>query len=200
MSHFQHPLTEPHVNCVQTVLVCLLHQLVAGYPSQREYHSHLASVPKGFFPDDSAARVWITSLARCIRARNYAKINKLTQLFALPFDTDKSPVDQMAELSLSPESGRDLPRKAFYHLLDALREKTRQMAWTVLRSAYRELSCEVDLRLDTRPWLERSLGLLSGIPGGRIIDLDEWLEREKGLGHVRKKEDIDGRWIVCKPR
>ncbi|KAJ7078670.1 hypothetical protein C8R44DRAFT_825213 [Mycena epipterygia] len=201
MSYLQPPSTEPHQNCVQTVLICLLHHLVAAYPSQREFHSYMSSVPKTIFSDSSAARTWITSLAGCIRARNYAKIDKITQLSALPVDDlGKSAVDQTVALSLSLESNRELAQKAFYHLVDSLRNKTREMAWTVMRAAYRELSCQVDPQLDTRSWLARSLGLPSGIPGGYAIDLDQWLEQESGLGHVRKKDGTDGRWIVCKPR
>ncbi|KAJ7451647.1 hypothetical protein FB451DRAFT_1283878 [Mycena latifolia] len=201
LSYFQLPSTEPHPHCVHTVLVCLLHRLVAEYPSQREFHSQLASVPKGFFPDESPARVWITSLAGCIRARNYTKIDKITQLSALPADdVGISPADKMAALSLSPGSDWELQRKALYHLVDSLREKTREMAWTVMRAAYRELSCQVDPQLDTRSWLGRSLGLLGGVPGASNLDLDQWLERESGLGHVRKKDGVDGRWIVCKLR
>ncbi|KAJ7913488.1 hypothetical protein B0H13DRAFT_2004505 [Mycena leptocephala] len=157
----------PHRNCVQTVLVCLLHHLVAGYPSQREFRAHLTSVPKAFFPDGSAERVWITSVAGCIRARNYAKINKLTQVYSLPVD------DTTLSFALR-ESNPELPCKALYHLVDSLRNKTREMAWTVMRTAYREL-------------------LVS-------IDLNEWLDRESGLGHIRRKDGVEGRWIVCKPR
>ncbi|KAJ7867992.1 hypothetical protein B0H13DRAFT_2064903 [Mycena leptocephala] len=193
MSYFQLPSTEPHRNCVQTVLVCLLHHLVAGYPSQREFRAHLTSVPKAFFPDGSAERVWITSVAGCIRARNYAKINKLTQVYSLPVD------DTTLSFALR-ESNPELPCKALYHLVDSLRNKTREMAWTVMRTAYRELSCQVDSQLNTRGWLERSLGLVAGILGECSIDLNEWLDRESGLGHIRRKDGVEGRWIVCKPR
>jgi len=199
MSYFHLPSTEPHQNCVETVLVCLLHHLAAAYPSQREFHSSLASVPKAFFPDGSLARPWITSLAGCIRARNYAKIDKLTQISALPVgDTAASSAVQMTALPQDPS--RELSQKALYHLVDSLRNKTREMAWTVMRSAYRELSCQVDPQLNTRAWLERSLGLIGGIPGECSIGLDEWLDRESGLGHVRRKDGVEGRWIVCKPR
>ncbi|KAJ6585327.1 hypothetical protein B0H19DRAFT_927507 [Mycena capillaripes] len=188
MSYFHLPSTEPHRNCILTILICLLHHLVAAHPSQREFHAYLASVPRAFFPNTSGAHVWITSLAGCIRARNYAKIDKLTQVSALPVDDIES------------ESGPELPQKALFHLIDSLRNKTREMAWMVMRSAYRELSCQVDPHLNTREWLERSLGLLSGIPGKSSLGLDEWLDRESGLGHLRRKDGIEGRWIVCKPR
>ncbi|KAF7364895.1 Pre-mrna-splicing factor cwc22 [Mycena venus] len=188
MTYFHLPSTEPHSNCVETVLICLLHHLVAAYPSQREFHAFLASMPKAFLPDGSLARVWITSLAGYIRARNYAKIDKSTQISALPV------------AAVPKESKPDLSRQAIYHLVDFLRNKTREMAWEVMRSAYRELSCQVDPQLDTRAWLERSLGLLGSIPGQYNISLDEWLNRESGLGHVRRKDGVEGRWIVCKPR
>ncbi|KAJ6611431.1 hypothetical protein B0H10DRAFT_1809488 [Mycena sp. CBHHK59/15] len=179
-SYFHLPSKEPNLNCIPAILICLLHHLVAAYPSQREFHSYLASVPTSFFPTDSAERTWISALSSSIRARNYAKIDKLTQLSALP----------------AGGASRELARMAFYHVVDALRAKTREMAWTVMRAAYRELWCQSDS--DTQDWLVCSLGLRSGIPGGHDIDLDEWLERESGLGHVRKKEGVDGRWILCR--
>ncbi|KAJ7430958.1 hypothetical protein B0H11DRAFT_2133273 [Mycena galericulata] len=196
------PSTEACPNCVQAVLVCLLYHLVAAYPSQREFHAFLDSVPKAFFPDTSAARAWIKSLAAYIRARNYAKIDRLTQMSALPInDQEQLSLEQtLAALSLSSGSDAELPKKAFFHLVGCLRSKTRDMAWTMMRVAYRELSCQADPQLDTRVWLERSLGLLSGVPGGHDIPLEEWLERESGLGHIKKKDGIDGRWILCKPR
>ncbi|KAJ6504603.1 hypothetical protein C8R47DRAFT_1102894 [Mycena vitilis] len=193
MSYFHLPSTGPHSNCVITVLVSLLHHLVAAYPSQREFHAYIASVPKPFFQDGSAARTWITSLAGCIRARNYAQNDILLRRSALPDDAGISS-------SALSESKQDLPRKALYHLVESLRHKTREMAWTVMRSAYRELSCQVDPLLNTRGWLERSLVLRSDIPLGCNMDLDEWLDQQSGLGHVRRKDGVDGRWIVCKPK
>ncbi|KAJ7143513.1 hypothetical protein C8R43DRAFT_567934 [Mycena crocata] len=191
MSYIHLPSTEPHRHCNQTILVCLLQHLVAAYPSQREFHSYLASVPDAFLPDGSPARIWVTSLARCLRARNYAKMDKLTQLSSLP-------TNELA--GSSPDPNQKLSRKTLYHLVDSLRKKAREMTWSVMRSAYRELSCQVDPDVDTRSWLERSLGLLSNIPEVCNVNLDHWLEAENSLGHVRRKEGIDGRWIVCKPR
>ncbi|KAJ7312436.1 hypothetical protein DFH08DRAFT_717642 [Mycena albidolilacea] len=194
MTYFHLPSTEPDGDYVETLLICLLYQLLTAYPSQREFRASLASVPTAFFVDGSLARVWITSLAGCIRARNYAKIDKLTQIAALPVG------DAMTLTALPQRSNRELSRKAVYHLVNSLRNKTREMAWTVIRSAYRELSCQLDPQLNTRAWLERSLGLVSDIPAECHIDLDEWLDRESNLGHVRRKDGIEGRWIVCKPR
>ncbi|KAJ7160043.1 hypothetical protein C8R46DRAFT_1106819 [Mycena filopes] len=192
MSYFTPPSTKTDNPCAQTILICLLHQLVAAYPSQHEFHSSMASIPNALFPADSEARLWITSVARCIRGRNYAKISNLTQLSALPLDDDDA----------LPKRATDLSRRALYHLVELLRSKTREMAWTVMRSAYRELSCQKEEpKLDTREWLERSLGLtVSEMPGKSSPDLDEWLERESVLGHVRRKEGVEGRWIVCTPR
>ncbi|KAK7048653.1 Pre-mrna-splicing factor cwc22 [Favolaschia claudopus] len=190
-TYFHLPSTQPYPTCAETILVCLLHYLVAAHPSQREFHASLASMPNAFFPGDSAARIWITSLAGCIRSRNYAKLGKLTQITALPGDDAR------------PESdgpGRPLSRKALYHLVDSLRSKTREMTWIVMRAAYRELFCQVDSHWDTRSWLERSLGLSSKVPGGHSLALDEWLISERDRGHVREKEGLEGRWIVCKPR
>ncbi|KAJ7747991.1 hypothetical protein B0H14DRAFT_2984334, partial [Mycena olivaceomarginata] len=149
--------------------------LLTAYPSQREFRASLASVPTAFFVDGSLARVWITSLAGCIRARNYAKIDKLTQIAALPVG------DATALAALPQRSNRELSRKAVYHLVNSLRNKTREMRG-------RELSCQLDPQLNTRAWLERSLGLVSDIPAECHIDLDEWLDRESNLGHVRRKD------------
>jgi hypothetical protein len=115
----------------------------------------------------------------------------MAQLSTLPPDELHT---ALTALSLSPKSSSQLAQRAIHHLLDALRIKTREMAWTVIRNAYRELSCQPDSQLDTRSWLMHSLSLQSD------PDLNQWLELESGLGHVRKKEGIEGRWIVCKPR
>ncbi|KAJ6508365.1 hypothetical protein C8R45DRAFT_967187 [Mycena sanguinolenta] len=192
MSYFCLPSTKPDRNHVDPVLVCLLHQLVTAYPSQREFRASLSSVPASCFADGSSARVWITSLAGCIRTHNYTKIDKLTQIAALP-------TGDTAPSSALPQN-RELPRKALYHLVASLRSRTREMAWTILRSSYREFSCQVDPQLNTRPWLDRSLGLRSDLPGQFSIGLDGWLEQESALGHVRRKDGVEGRWIVCKPR
>ncbi|KAJ7213860.1 hypothetical protein GGX14DRAFT_444289 [Mycena pura] len=186
LTHFRLASTEPHPHCDKAVLICLLQHLVAGYPSQREFHSYLASVPRAFFPDNSAMSIWITSLAGCVRTQNYAKIDQLTRLSSLPV--------------IESESGPQLARKALYHLVHTFRNKTREMAWVVIRTAYRELSCQVDPQIDTRKWLQRSLGLHNSFPAGSNIDLDRWLEQESEHGHVVKKDGVEGRWIIRKPR
>ncbi|KAJ7643863.1 hypothetical protein FB45DRAFT_896301 [Roridomyces roridus] len=182
LAYIGHPSAKPlSQQSVQTVLVSLLQQLVAAYPSQREFHLSLDSAPKAFFPDGDPVRSWVKSVAACIRTRNYARLSHLTQGSVLPI-----------EQSLVSDSHKDLPREALYHLVDSLRRKTRDMAWTVIRFAYRELSCGGP-EPDTRNWLQRSLGL-------QDVSLDGWLEQESGLGHVRRKEEVEGRWILCKPR
>ena len=83
--------------------------------------------------------------------------------------------------------------------VDSLRAKVRETAWTVMRSAYRELACHVG-SMDTRNWLERSLCLKSTISESFTIPLEQFLDQQSSLGTIRAKEGVEGRWIVCKIR
>lgn len=101
----------------------------------------------------------------------------------------------------------DLPKTALRVLLSRLRAKARDRAWVIFRSAYREMSEEDKLRR----WLERYLALesvgsasLGGIEecvlGIGKITVDDWMREREKDGHIRRKEGVVGKWVVCKVR
>lgn len=105
----------------------------------------------------------------------------------------------LESLSIYPQSSSNLAKKALFSLVDALRGKAREATWSVIRSAYRELSCHAEAE-GTRDWLMRSLALYSVFPDASGVSVDEWLEKQTRLGRVRPKEGAEGRWIICKIR
>lgn len=93
-----------------------------------------------------------------------------------------------------------LAKHALLIVVEALRAKARETIWGVVRSAYRELWFEE--AYDTRLWLGRSLCLdeKSKSSSSSSMDVDQWFDRVRAAGHVRKKEGTDTRWIVTKVR
>ncbi|KAK0487588.1 hypothetical protein IW261DRAFT_1448739 [Armillaria novae-zelandiae] len=172
-----------------TILVCLLYHLVAEYPSQLTYRNFLDSLPSVFGFKDTSAYAWIKNLSRSIRTRNYVHFELLTRQSAL--------VDIVGDRYPDPvEFIQHIETLAFYSLVDGLRSRNQSTTWTVLRSAYRELSCNSES--ETRAWLTRTLVLHPVTSPKAVADLDGWLESESLLGHIRRKDGVDGRWIVCK--
>ncbi|CAK5266079.1 unnamed protein product [Mycena citricolor] len=181
MAFIQHEPISPDPERSQMIVIGLLQQLITFYPSQREYNSFLHALPIALFTADCSERVWITSLATCLRTRNYAQLEQILRPPSVP----------VPSLDVASDPNRLAPR-AIYHLIDSLRGKARDTSWTIMRSAYRELLCQKDEQ--TRDWLQRSLGLSSS------VDLDDWFKRTEQLGHVRRKEGVEDRWIVSKLR
>ncbi|KAI6112319.1 hypothetical protein EV401DRAFT_209343 [Pisolithus croceorrhizus] len=110
---------------------------------------------------------------------------------------------------ISPSQHKpDLPQAALRVLLSRLRAKARDHAWVVFRSAYREMSEEDELKR----WLERYLALES-VEGASLegmeervslglgkITFDDWIRERERDGHIRRREGVVGRWVVCKVR
>ncbi|KAI6098125.1 hypothetical protein F5141DRAFT_438916 [Pisolithus sp. B1] len=93
-------------------------------------------------------------------------------------------------------------------LLSRLRAKARDRAWVIFRSAYREMSEEDE----SKKWLERYLALES-VEGASLeemeervnlglgkITFDDWIRERERDGHIRRREGVVGRWVVCKVR
>lgn len=171
-----------------TTLLSLIHHLVAAYPSQSTYRHHLQGIPPAFLPESSESRLWVESLAASLRAMNYTKYERLSRG---PSYAQLCMVD-----SQSPSPHSKLASEALHVLVDSLRNKTREMMWRVIRSAYREVNCD-PASGTTREWLTRSLVLSPS--ADENVALDDWLERKATEGQVRKKEGAaEGRWIICK--
>ena len=172
-----------------TTLISLLHHLVAAYPSQSTFRQHLSLLPSSFIPPDSKAYKWVDGVTSSLRSLNYSKFEYLTRPSSFSDFLDLPPEP-------TTDSTRTLAHDALYYLVDALRSKSREKTWKVIRSAYRELAPE---STTTRGWLERSLVLHTVKPGGQDIVLDAWLAKKHEEGQLKRKEGAsDCRWIVCK--
>lgn len=172
--------SRPHNNLVHTMAICLLYHLVTTYPSQLSYRQFYSTFPPNLLPQDNDIHMWIRSLSAALRTSNYTKVERLTT---------PSKTSQLFENS---DARSDLARKAFFLLINKLRENARSTAWRIIRSAYREVACQAESE-ETRTWLSRSLHL-------QAADLDRWLDEQSALGHVRPKEDVPGRWLLTRVR
>lgn len=190
----------PHPNRLLTVLISLLHHLVASYPSQSTYEQYLDTIPSSFLPKASEPRRWIDSVARSLRTRNIIKFDRLTDMTALlPLFQPLEAGENASKLPPPTMKATTLAQKALCCLVDSLRQCAQETAWDVIRAAYREFACQQGSDI-TRDWLERSLCLKSVSSLGVSVALDEWLEKRASVGQVRPKEGVEGRWIVCKVR
>ncbi|KAH6912570.1 hypothetical protein BKA70DRAFT_1422148 [Coprinopsis sp. MPI-PUGE-AT-0042] len=184
-------LTCPKPLCRPTVVLSLLYHLVASYPSQASYHSHISAIPPSLLPRQSGAYSWIQSLASALRARNYSKFSQFykKQSLAAIFEDSTPPGDK---------SNTQLVKVAILAILDDLRSKARDTSWAVLRSAYRELDTSAD---KTSAWLTTSLSLQPLlVTDDRTWTAEGWLNEQSSRGHTRQKEGIQGKWIICKVR
>ncbi|KAG6850338.1 hypothetical protein H0H93_014611 [Arthromyces matolae] len=170
---------QPHKNRLIIVLISLLHHLIAVYPSQGTFRQFFDTIPSEFLPKTSEAHAWITALARSIRTIDYASFSALTSPSRLStFLDDKDDLSQaLQSLSLNNDDKESLPRRSFFTLMHSLRAKFQATTWNVVRSAYREISCNDE-----------------------HLTLEQWLEKESTHGHSRQKEGADGRWLIYKPR
>lgn len=189
-----------------TIVLSLLHHLATTYPSQSTYRTHFKSIPETYLPRTSKAYNWIASLTRSLRTRNYTQFDRLSRL------SSSSDLPILLGLQnthgiLSIESLTNRPREAvsaelayatILTTLDTLRTKARESFWVVVRSAYRELGCTASAG-DTREWLSRSLCLEAMLSAGdRTMSPEEWLDGQVRVGGTRRKEGVEGRWVVCK--
>lgn len=202
-------------------LLSLLHFLDSGYPSQSRFDDHKTTLPSTFLPKSSEQGRWIAALARSLRTRNYAKLHALTENTALLALLSSSPSNAVNLTSLSntntklqdnksPILRRDLARDALFAVVSSIRSKAKNTTWLVLRSAYRELHCDVVMDskasgvLSTRDWLCRSLCLplanLHSIDDTNAVtsSVSEWLKEKQAAGEVRLKEGTENRWVVYK--
>ncbi|KAG5646515.1 hypothetical protein DXG03_003282 [Asterophora parasitica] len=201
LPHLYLSAPSPHGNRLLSVLISLLHHLVAAYPSQSSFRQHLATIPGEFMPKGSAAAKWIVALARSLRTHNYAAFELLTRPSSISKIVDDHDSDDLSSalktMSISNGDVRSLPRRALFGLVSSLRSKARETAWEIVRSAYREISCTSE---DTSAWLASALCLKAIVPYEKDVEIEEWLEQRSEQGHTRRKEGVDGRWIIYKAR
>lgn len=198
-------LKSPTPSCHITTLISLVHHLLIAYPSQRTFHQHFSSLPASLLPVGSASDKWIRSLSLSLRSNNYFKFEELTRpsVYLALCDTslteksDSKNLGNALKQTIYSNTPSVFSTEALHMLVDELRSKHREKTWHIIRSAYRELACNPDSL--TRGWLERSLALPIIDPDNKGADLDNWLEKRRDDGHLRRKDGAaEGRWIVCK--
>ncbi|KAG0703745.1 hypothetical protein DFH29DRAFT_981747 [Suillus ampliporus] len=176
---------------ISSVLISLLHHLIAGYPSQKTYFEHLLYLSPNVLDRTSEAYAWISNLATSLRTFNHIRFEALSQHNAyrclLPESTSSDEThDALDRLS----------QDAVHALVERLRNKARDRAWVVMRGAYRELSSSEE----TRAWMIKCLLLSTEQTSASSLPWDEWMDERCRDGHLRPKEGAVGRWIVCKVR
>ncbi|KIJ64404.1 hypothetical protein HYDPIDRAFT_111715, partial [Hydnomerulius pinastri MD-312] len=175
-----------------TVLVLLLHHLLVTYPAQRTYLEQIRQVTPNLLERPSAAYSWISTLARNLRTSNFVQFEQLSKPIA--FERLLPPRSISDPKSTAPFP--NLPQDVIYALVSRLRSKARDRAWMIVRNSYRELSSSEEMQ----SWLGRRLCFDNFGCETSIIRFDEWVEERCRDGHLRPKEGVEGRWMVCKAR
>ncbi|GJE88487.1 hypothetical protein PsYK624_045700 [Phanerochaete sordida] len=194
--------SRPPPTCPAAVTASLLYYLLVAYPSQSRYGEHLDYVPKGLIPD--GIRQWLRDLTRALRQHSYSRLERLTERGAV--ETALGSASARPANEPKPGAPSDLALEALCGLLDSIRSRARDTTWTILRSAYRELSCpkptDAPASTFTRDWLLRCLLLRRVAPNDdKKSDeqlLDDWLTERVSRAELRPKDGAEGRWIVCK--
>lgn len=185
----------PHPLRLTTILILLLHQLVISFPSQKTYLEQIKHLVPNLLERPSPAYLWISSLARSLRAFNFVQFERLSHPDAfehlLPLSRPIPSLDVKATTVF-----QDLPRNAVHALVSRLRLKARDEAWIVVRNAYRELSSSDE----TQMWLGKRLFFDSFGSEATVVRFDEWVRERCQDGQLRPKEGVEGRWMVCKAR
>lgn len=170
-----------------TILITLLSQLDSSYPSQRDYYSHRREfLASGRIPRNSQTLSWLASLAGAVRSRNYYKVEALTR-----------PKVYVSLLVPYPRRSNgeavDLDALAVRTIISSLQNRLRDHSWSILRVAYREITC-IPKVTDTSEWLKRSLILDTS-----NTTMETWLRHQSEKGNVKAKEEVEGKWILIKP-
>ncbi|KAJ8454748.1 hypothetical protein ONZ45_g19182 [Pleurotus djamor] len=184
---YQSTSSHPQSCRLAATLVSLVHYLVDSYPLQGVYQQHLDSIPSSFFPASSEAWKWMSALSKALRTHNYIGFEALSRSEAIS--------------SFCKDDGKMgvLAKPALLTTIEALRRKSRDTTWTILRSSYREWSCQPDYDV-TRDWLERCLALRSVLDTAKDVSVEAWLRCREKEGHVRPKDGVEGRWLVYRQK
>jgi len=182
----------PHTSRRAIILILLLHQLVASFPSQQAYLNQIKHLVPNSLERPSAAYSWISTLTRSLRTLNFVQFETLSHPDAfehlLPFSPPIPSSDVVA--------AKELPRIALHALVSRLRLKARDEAWIVVRNAYRELSSSDE----TQMWLGKRLFFDSFGSDATVVRFHDWVQERCRDGELRSKEGVEGRWTVCRAR
>lgn len=188
-------IATPQPSRTTTVLILLLHHLIISFPSQQSYLDQVKYVVPNLLGRPSTAYLWISTLARSLRTLNFVQFERLSHPDAYEHLLPSSrPITSSV---VTPATVfHDLPRIAVHTLVSRLRLKARDEAWIVVRNAYRELSSSDE----TQIWLGKRLFFDSFGCEATVVRFDEWVRERCRDGHLRPKEGVEGRWMVCKAR
>ncbi|KAI0309922.1 hypothetical protein OF83DRAFT_932183 [Amylostereum chailletii] len=171
-----------------TVLLALLHSLLAHHPSQQAFYDKYREILPSCRLSHALA-LWIKGVARSLHRNEPLQLSQRAQL---------AQIEDL--LPLPSEDNRQRPSTipplhglAVESLLEAIRDLSRQSSWRILRSAYHEFGLPV---ADTRTWLTRQL-LLPEVSG---MALDAWLKVREEKEEISQKEGAEGRWVVKNKR
>lgn len=170
-----------------TILITLLSQLDSPCPSQRDYYRYRHDfLTTGCIAHDAPTISWLASLAMALRSCNYYKVEALTR--------PKVYVPLLGSRSqkLSAEVA-DLDISTVRMIISLLRNRSRDRSWSILRVAYREMTCLPKVT-DTSEWLRRSLTLDSSNAA-----VGAWFKQQSEKGNVKAKDEAEGKWIIIKP-
>ncbi|KAF8843350.1 hypothetical protein BDN67DRAFT_1027982 [Paxillus ammoniavirescens] len=185
--------TSSQASGLATMLVLLLHHLVTSYPSQKTYFEQIRQITPKYLERPSQGYSWVSALAQSLRSQNFVRFEQLSH----PNEFDHLlPPSHPRPNSKYIGTFPNLPRDAVYALISRLRLKTRDRAWIVVRNAYRELSSSSE----ARSWLGRRLFFDSFGSETTVVRFDEWIQERCRDGHLRPKEGVEDRWMVCKAR
>ncbi|KAH9891852.1 hypothetical protein C8Q73DRAFT_792172 [Cubamyces lactineus] len=156
----------------------------------------------------SSAHEWLTEIARCLRRRNYARLEALSRhaVYARLVGSvnAQSPESQSGFKEVADRETPDLAVEAIRALVQSLLDKARWTTWNVVRTAYREINLKAVLpgitqEDTTAMWLARSL-VLDRTGGDAYEIVETWLEERRVKGEARRKEGegMEGRWILVK--
>lgn len=170
-----------------TILITLLSRLDTSYPSQRDYYEDRQGfLSSGCITPYSPTVSWLASLAGAIRSCNYYRVEALTRPKVYLSLLDSRP-------QKSCERAVDLDSLSVRAMISSLHDRLRDQSWPILRAAYREMTC-LPRVTDTSEWLKRSLILDSSKTA-----VGTWFKQQSEKGHVKAKEEAEGKWIIIKP-
>jgi len=161
-------------------IIRLLQSLTETESLGSRYHNRLKEI-KSFCQLDSSSQAWMQELFSSIIKGNFVQ----SMLF-----TDSSQVEtRIIGLGLNGDTSTQIIAKnALTRTLLDLRDVLRLRVWTILRTAYRQVTIPFD------DWCRRSLGFEDD------SDMEDWLRGREKLDEVCLKPGSTSIWILRRPK
>lgn len=204
LSHLLFQLTRPATRsgnsppstaalCADAALVYLLDVLVSNAPSQSAYMLASRGVRStGHLTPPVEA--FLQRISTCLRHRDYVLLERILR-------PDSKALSTLLESPYRPANPSPLFRDALETLLAKLSLYVRESSWTIIRTAYREVTLDV-----SGDWLSRCLLLRDPQPSSKVpSDLAvHWLDAKSRNGEatqtLRDGNPIPGRWTLRRPQ